>query len=104
MVNPVNIKKSWFSIIPGVMGPYSNVLFQEFTRFGAVYPLTGKLFTVLFESPVDGGEAYGTELVLDGFRDVEWRLCLKEGSDTHDGSNHFRPVPRFSPAPFLLSV
>jgi hypothetical protein len=47
-----------FSLVPGVIGPDRDVLFQEFARFHAAYAREGRLLPVLFQGPVNGSGTY----------------------------------------------
>jgi hypothetical protein len=97
-MNRVNLEKSkqtclQFSFVPGVMGPDGDVLFQEFTRFGATFPLEGEFFPVLFERLVDGNGADGQEPVPDIRGDMERRSHLKEGHLVPDEGGQALPAP-----------
>jgi hypothetical protein len=79
VMDRIDLEKPRFSLVPGVMGTDGDMFFQEFSRFGATYAPGRELFPVVFQGPVNSGEAYRTELVPDSRGNTECGPCLKEG-------------------------
>jgi hypothetical protein len=54
VIDGINLEKAGFSLVPGVMDPHCDMLFQEVSWFGTAFPREDELFPVPFQEPVDG--------------------------------------------------
>ncbi|MDR2659708.1 MAG: hypothetical protein LBC27_06955, partial [Spirochaetaceae bacterium] len=79
VMNRVYLEKRWFSLIPGVMNPDGDGMFQIFSPFGAGKTPEEALFPFLFDLPVDGGGTDGKEFFFDGGGDMKDLLLFEEG-------------------------
>jgi hypothetical protein len=50
VMNGVNLKKAGFPLVPGVMGPHLDMLFQEFSGFVPLMPLGTSFFLSSFKT------------------------------------------------------
>jgi hypothetical protein len=71
VVNRVNRKKTGFQVCLEVIHHDRDMLFQEISRFCAVFPPDNEGFPVVFQDPVDGGGANPNELFPDILGDMK---------------------------------